>query len=40
MGNHESYPVNIYDFSGKREQKFNNFFGDLWEDWIGEDAAN
>lgn len=39
MGNHESFPVNIYEFYEKKEEKFQKFFGDLWEDWIGPEAA-
>jgi sphingomyelin phosphodiesterase len=35
IGNHESYPVNVYDFLSSRENKFNEFFNTLWHDWIG-----
>ena len=39
LGNHESFPVNVYDFLSNREVSFNNFFADEWVDWIGPDAA-
>lgn len=39
MGNHESFPMNIYEFGGKKEKKFQDFFGNLWEFWIGKEAS-
>ncbi len=39
IGNHESFPVNVYDFFTKREIQFNNFFAHTWADWIGEEAS-
>lgn len=39
IGNHESFPVDNFDFFGKREKDFNTFFADNWKQWIGEEAA-
>ena len=39
MGNHESYPVNVYDYSGNREDELKIAFADAWQVWIGENAA-
>jgi len=42
MGNHESYPVNVYDyFNGDNEDRkqINDEFSQIWEEWIGADAA-
>jgi len=39
LGNHESFPVNVYDFITKREIDFNSFFADEWYDWIGPEAS-
>ena len=30
MGNHESYPVNVYDYFSDREDSMNKKFGDAW----------
>ena len=40
MGNHESYPVNVYDYSGTREHAMQKEFSDMWKDWIGEDGSS
>ena len=40
IGNHESFPVNVYDFNSDREKIFNKNYADLWKDWIGNDAFN
>lgn len=43
MGNHESFPVNVYDyFSGhnKDREKLNTEFANIWQDWIGPEAAS
>lgn len=39
MGNHESFPVNVYDYEGNREKELQKKLGDVWEDWIGAEAA-
>lgn len=39
IGNHESFPVNVYDFLSDREKSFNSFFAEQWKPWIGEKSA-
>jgi sphingomyelin phosphodiesterase len=39
-GNHESAPVNVYDFQGKRENFLNDGLATSWYDWIGKDASD
>ena len=39
MGNHESFPVDVYDYFGKRELDLQDEFSSIWEEWIGEEAA-
>lgn len=31
--------MNVYDYHGKREKGLNTLFADLWQDWIGAEAA-
>ncbi|KAL4435972.1 hypothetical protein ABPG74_022207 [Tetrahymena malaccensis] len=38
-GNHESFPVNVYDYFGDHENKQNDIFATSWEQWIGKEAA-
>lgn len=40
MGNHESWPVNVYDYSPKseREQVLNAGLGQAWRFWLDENA--
>lgn len=39
MGNHESYPCNVYDYKSEREKRLNSVFANAWEYWIGKEAA-
>lgn len=39
MGNHEPFPVNIYNFAGERDQYLRNALANSWESWIGVEAA-
>jgi sphingomyelin phosphodiesterase len=39
LGNHEKYPSDqFYPFGGMREKEMLDFFGNLWKDWLGEEA--
>jgi sphingomyelin phosphodiesterase len=39
LGNHEKYPSDqFYPFGGSKEKTFLEFFGNLWKDWLGEEA--
>jgi sphingomyelin phosphodiesterase len=38
-GNHEAYPVNVFDYKTDREVGFRQIIADLWRDWIGDQAA-
>lgn len=40
IGNHESFPVNVYDFLSDREKSFNSFFAEQWKQWIGQKSAD
>jgi sphingomyelin phosphodiesterase len=40
MGNHESWPVNVYDYQGTREQVLNAGLANSWRDWLNEKAYN
>lgn len=37
IGNHESFPVNVYDFGNQKE--FNEVLANAWGDWIGVDGV-
>lgn len=39
MGNHESFPVNVYDYFSDREKDLKNSFAEAWKQWIGEGPA-
>jgi len=39
MGNHESFPCNVYDYEGDREKELKTEFANAWEYWIGPEAA-
>lgn len=39
VGNHEAYPVNVFDFKSDREKGFLEEYAELWRGWIGDDAA-
>ena len=39
MGNHESWPVNVYDFQGSREQVLNAGLSHSWGRWLDEKAS-
>ncbi len=36
MGNHESYPVNVYEYDSKREDTLKHALAENWKSWIGE----
>lgn len=38
-GNHESYPVNVYEFNSSREDGLKQALADSWQKWIGVVAA-
>jgi len=38
MGNHESYPVNVYDYTNNREDILKQALAENWKQWIGENA--
>ena len=38
MGNHESWPVNVYDFEGSREDVLNGGLAQAWRKWLSEEA--
>lgn len=39
LGNHEKYPSDqFYPFGGSKEKGLLEFFGNLWKDWLGEEA--
>jgi len=38
IGNHESFPVNVYDFLSNREVYFDSSLAEMWKKWIGDDA--
>jgi len=40
MGNHECFPADQFDWFGDQSNDLKVTFGDLWEDWIGKDAAD
>lgn len=40
MGNHECFPVNMYEFDSDRELDLKYSFANAWQYWIGEDAAD
>ena len=40
MGNHESWPVNVYDFQGPREEMLNGGLAQAWRKWLSEEAYN
>ena len=38
-GNHECFPVDIFDYNSDAKSTLKRAFGDIWKDWIGEEAA-
>ena len=38
MGNHESWPVNVYDFRSNREDVLKGGLANAWRQWLDEDA--
>ena len=38
MGNHESWPVNVYDFRSDREDVLNGGMANAWRQWMDADA--
>jgi sphingomyelin phosphodiesterase len=39
MGNHEPFPVNVYNFYGQRDLYLREALANSWESWIGTDSA-
>lgn len=39
MGNHESFPCNVYDYESQREKDLKARLSKAWEYWIGAEAA-
>ncbi|KAL4435127.1 hypothetical protein ABPG74_003620 [Tetrahymena malaccensis] len=39
MGNHESFPCNVYDYETDREKDLKAQLAQAWESWIGKEAA-
>lgn len=37
MGNHESYPVNVYEFGN--QTYLNTLLSNAWTEWIGPEAS-
>lgn len=40
MGNHESFPVNVYDYEGDREKMLNGGLAETWKPWLTPQAYN
>ena len=38
MGNHESFPVNVYDYQGQRETMLIGGLAEAWRPWLDEQA--
>ena len=38
MGNHESFPVNVYNYDGDREQMLVGGLAEAWRSWLDEEA--
>jgi hypothetical protein len=39
LGNHEKYPADEYNpFNNTQENSFLKMYGDLWKDWLGDEA--
>lgn len=34
MGNHESFPVNVYDYQGDRESMLIGGLAEAWKQWL------
>jgi len=39
MGNHECFPADQFDWFSSRDDDLKVVFADIWEDWIGSEAA-
>lgn len=39
LGNHESYPVNVYEWGKGNSIELNDGVAEAWEPWIGQEAA-
>lgn len=39
IGNHEPFPVNVYDFHNGKNQLLIDGLADVWQDWLGADAT-
>jgi sphingomyelin phosphodiesterase len=38
MGNHESFPVNVYDYEGEREKMLIGGLAEAWKPWLTKEA--
>ena len=38
MGNHESFPVNVYDYEGEREKMLIQGLAEAWRQWLDDKA--
>jgi sphingomyelin phosphodiesterase len=38
MGNHESFPVNVYDYQGDRESMLIGGLAEAWKQWLDQQA--
>lgn len=38
IGNHEPFPVNVYDFNDGKNQVLIDGLADAWKDWLGDEA--
>lgn len=38
IGNHEPFPVNVYDYRDGNNQDLINGLADIWQDWLGADS--
>ena len=38
MGNHESWPVNVYDYDGDREKSLIGGLAEAWKPWLTQEA--
>ena len=39
LGNHESYPVNVYEWGKGNSIELNDGVAEAWRDWIGPEAT-
>jgi sphingomyelin phosphodiesterase len=39
LGNHEKYPIDLFNTKEGAEKEFLSYFAELWKDWLNEDAS-